>query len=299
LRKKNAVWSVLMEVPGFRPPAEASARQHSKIRDVAKSRNYISLIPPLPKTKIVPAPTTDPEPKLLFMCELCGECFAAREALNEHLKGHRSPSQNVVNKRVGPFKCLHRNKCNLVFSTMSELRDHAVEHLGSQLYCPKCGECFLSTYGLELHACHAPQIPDFGDSKPMAAVNMEKVSTCMLCKMQIATRALFKLHVKRHRTPTKQVFKCTLEGCKKPFYAPGDLRLHVILSHLMGDADNFVHACEYPGCKTEFASVTSLFVHKMEKHREKAPKVVDCVTLPFAFVDIKDAIEDCDRFDCN
>jgi hypothetical protein len=187
------------------------------------------------------------------------------------------------------FECLHVD-CKESFNCVISLKKHAVEHLEKpELLCVKCGEVCLSTFSLHVHECHAHQIPD---SKPAVIWGLDKSLTCQFCGMHTATLALFDIHVERHRTQSEQVVKCTLGGCKNPFYAPNDLRLHVILSHLVGDADNFVHACEYPECFSDFVSVASLSVYKQEAHGESDELGVDAATVPFACMDIKKEIDD-------
>lgn len=347
--------SVLMGVPGFRLLAAAylcevcrksfatkgAARQHSRacFAKPRRRRRKVFMIQP-PQTN--PTPTRRPKvspakPKLVYMCDDCELCFAARLELNKHRKTahvllrhechapgckfaakqlyllnvhaqmvHGAMREVVDDSSVAPqidqngakkhFECLNKD-CRESYSTLAELKKHAVEHLELEHLCPKCGEFFLTLYSLQIHDCHAPEIPD---SFPLVASGLDKSLTCQFCGMHMAVQASFDLHVERHRTQSDSVIKCTLKDCKKPFFAPKDLRLHVILSHLAGDADNFIHACDISDCTTEFVSMASLGVHKKEVHvidvtscaTGKEDNVADVVPVPFAFVEIKQEIKE-------
>ncbi|KAL7727230.1 hypothetical protein ACLKA6_004490 [Drosophila palustris] len=76
----------------------------------------------------------------LFKCNTCGETFLEHTAKQRHEIAH-------VNER--PYPCL---ECDMIFRSVSELREHSTLHSQRKFRCEPCNRDFSTRYQLDAHS---------------------------------------------------------------------------------------------------------------------------------------------------
>jgi Zinc finger, C2H2 type len=211
-------------------PSQSAVRQH--LRTCVKTGRQLEVVAAAPK--IEPPDQDDPR---LFLCGNCGNYFASRSELAEHVKGHAASLAPKVEKNIPivtsgistlelkahtfSYDCNH---CGAPFKTMSLMKEHAEKHTpqrnGIFLHCirPHCKFVSLNSSVLRRHVawhdkkmrfvCDVPDCLFSTDCCNSLRQHVIRVHgdgfECHLCGHICSTKNNLSVHLKKHETSEKK-----------------------------------------------------------------------------------------------
>ena len=178
-------------------------------------------------------------PKLLLMCEACGQKFPTSSSLTSHIKSNH--------ENFKPYKC---SDCQFSASNVASVCTHIKEVHKERPY--KCTACdvTLSTIGsLTAHfkTNHKTMNPH----------------QCSQCKFSSIYAGNFRTHIKdTHTMPKQKPFKC--DACGKEFAHKNSFTVHIKRKHKAFEP----YKCE---CQFSASDMATIVAHVWEVHRKRKP----------------------------